>query len=103
RPEGGGEIDVAVRDNGGAARGPGRDQPVVAENLAVRWAAAELPDELARVLLEAVEITVVGREVEAIRPGDRGEADRGIDEVLPFFLAGARVESPDAIVPGAVE
>src|SRR5439155_22349783 len=87
----------------GAAGRPGRDQAFVAENLAVARSAAELPVQLAFSGIDAIEIAVVGAEIDAASPGDRGETDRAVGEEAPFLRAGGNVQSADAIVPGGIE
>ena len=103
RPNAGREVDGAVHDDRGAARGPRRDQAFVAEDLAIVGPAAEFPDELAGVAVQAVKITVIRGKVDLVFPGYRRETDRTIGKVDPFFRAGARVERSQAVLARRVE
>src|SRR6185503_16849239 len=99
-PDAGAEVDDAVGDDGGAAGGPRRDQPLVAQDAPVAGAPAELPDDGARRGVEAVEEPVVGGDVDAAVPGRRRVAHRTVAEEGPELLARARVVAADAVLAG---
>ena len=99
-PDAGAEVDDAVHDHGRAAGGPGRDEPLVPEDAAVAGAAAELPQDVALSGIQAVQVTVVARHVDAAVPGGRSVADRPVGEEGPFLLARAGVVRRHPVLPG---
>ena len=103
RPDARRPVDDAVRDDRGSAGRPRRDEPFVAEDLAIRRPAAPLPEKRPLVGIECVQVAVVGREEELSLPEDRGETNRSVGVEDPAAVAGLQVEGPDAIVPGRVQ
>jgi len=59
---------------------------------------AELPELLSVVGAQAVEIAVVGNEVDLAPPDHRGETHRPSGEEPPALAAGCRVEGRDAVI-----
>ena len=76
------------RDDRAAAGRPHRDQPPVPEEMAVRWPAAELPQQPAARGVEAVQVPVVGHDEESVVPRERGEAARPVCREPPLLGTG---------------
>ena len=100
RPNAGGEVQRAVGDHRRSARGPGGNETLVAQNFLIRRAAAKPPDELTAVRPQAIDMSIVGREVELVLPRQRSKPHRSVREVTPDFVAGASVVGGDAVVEG---
>src|SRR5690606_25711897 len=97
-PDARSEVDLVVVDDRCAARGPHRDQAVIAEDLAIRRSAAELPEEASVFGVERIEPTVIRDEEYAVAPDRRREAHGAVDEVRPSLLARLRVDRDEAIL-----
>ena len=97
------KVDGAVGHNRGTAGRPGGDQPFVAEDFAIRRAAAEFPMKPAGRGIQAIQVAVVGREENAVLPDGGGEADGAFREELPLLGPGLQVEGGDAVGDGRAD
>ena len=92
RPDARGEIHAPITQHRAAARGPGRDDALVAEHLAVGRPAAQLPLQRPVLCAHAVEMPVVAGEIDFALPRDRREAHRAVRVKCPEFLPRPQVE-----------
>src|SRR5262249_18214062 len=102
-PDAGAIIDGSRFDDRRAARRPGGDEPLVAEDFPIARPTAMLPEEAAVIGVDAVEMAVVTGEVDAVLTGDGSEADGAIGEEGPELLPGLDVEGLEPVVLGGGE
>ena len=99
RPDAGGEIHAARVQHRPAANRPHRDEPAIAEELAVIRHRAFLPEQLTRGRRHAAENAIVGTKDNAPIARDRREPHRAIGENLPQNRARVGGVGGDAVVP----
>ena len=96
-PDAGGKIDRAVMHHRSPAGRPHGDQSFIPQHLILGRPSAKAPQGLTRFRVQAVEIAIIGNEVEFPLPTHRSEAHRAARIEAPLLVAGFGIEGPHVV------